>query len=1149
MAESLLLLVVRSVACKATNTLVQAVTRMCGLDNDRQTLERHLLAVECKLANMEERSQTNAYLRSWMEKLKAVAYEADDLLDDFLYQALRRKAQVRESPSHKILGYFTHRSPLLYHFAMSKKLKGVLNKIKELVEEMNTFGLENSVNREDRQHPWRQTHSRLDESTKIFGRGDDMKVVAKMLLDQQDQQKVQVLPIFGMGGLGKTTLAKMVYNDKDVQPHFQLKMWHCASGNFDVIVLMKSIIELAINGLPENDKQPARNGNWYLSDNIVLLQMKLYEVIGRKKRFLLVLDDVWNEDRWMWENELKPLLCYVGGPGSVIIVTCRSKQVVSIMHTVKPHELAFLSEEEWELFSKKAFSNGIEKQEELVTIGRRIAMGGLLSSKQQVWEWKAIEKTNIGDNVGGKHEVMHILKLSYKHLSSEIKKCFAFCALSPKHYEMQKDKLIQLWIANGFIQEEGTMDLTQKGEFIFHELVWRSFLQDMEVVAQYSSYLGNIKYETVVCKMHDLMHDLARDVSNECATIEELIEQKALVKNTRHLQIPDVKSENLLFNGKTSLRTLLAPSWTCKDTNQLPQASLRALHLERILTNFKSLNAKHLRYLDLSYCIVSATLLDSICLLYNLQTLRLNHCKGLRHLPEDMVLSLRKLINLYLFGCQWLEWMPRNIGQLNKLCTLTTFVVDTRDGCGIEELKDLWHLRNRLELYNLRKIKSIENAKEANLQQKQNLNELLYSWGREIYDEPENEACNEEEVFQCLKPHSKIQILELYGYGGREIPQWMKDSQMFQCLRKLIITNWTRCKNIPVVWLSLSLEYLSLHNMDKLHTLCGNLCIEGGGHNTPPQIFPKLKAMILDNLHSLEGWAVSSTGMAIDSLTFPVLEDLEIYNCPKLTSFPLIPVLKVLRVKEVHTFPFSSDPEGTPQIERLLDISRLPTTLEILWIEGSPCLVALPSNLGDLVKLKELVVQNCIGLKALPDGMDGLTSLRYLTIMYSPAIEQLPNGLLERLPALDYLNIWGCPELERRCREGGGSYKCSNIWLQRDVKRSLWRPMETVPTIKKLRSYADRVRASELDKCLQKIGEDALTKKMRKSIEQLSTGIVNRLLHGPLQHLRCDGTDSRTLDETLENMHALNRMFGLDTEKAVMEQKINTKVEKQQTQN
>ncbi|RWW04692.1 hypothetical protein BHE74_00004460 [Ensete ventricosum] len=121
--------------------------------------------------------------------------------------------------------------------------------------------------------------------------------------------------------------------------------------------------------------------------------------------------------------------------------------------------------------------------------------------------------------------------------------------------------------------------------------------------------------------------------------------------------------------------------------------------------------------------------------------------------------------------------------------------------------------------------------------------------------------------------------------------------------------------------------------------------------------------------------------------------------------------------------------------------------------------------------------------------------------------------------------------------------------ITQELKRfEAWRDsLETVPTIKKLRSYADRIRVSELEKCFQKIGDDALTKKMRKAIEDLSSGIVNKLLHGPLQHLRCDGTDSRTLDETLENMHALNRMFSLDTEKAILEQKIKAKVEKTQS--
>lgn len=108
-----------------------------------------------------------------------------------------------------------------------------------------------------------------------------------------------------------------------------------------------------------------------------------------------------------------------------------------------------------------------------------------------------------------------------------------------------------------------------------------------------------------------------------------------------------------------------------------------------------------------------------------------------------------------------------------------------------------------------------------------------------------------------------------------------------------------------------------------------------------------------------------------------------------------------------------------------------------------------------------------------------------------------------------------------------------------------WRDsLETVPTIKKLRAYAERIRVAELEKCLSKMGDD-ISKKTKRAVEDLSKGIVNRLLHGPMQHLRCDGSDSRTLSETLENMHALNRMFSLETEISVLEQKLRAKVEKQ----
>ncbi|VAI68527.1 unnamed protein product [Triticum turgidum subsp. durum] len=705
MTESLLLPLVRCVAGKAADALVETVSRMCGLDGDRRTLERHLLAVECKLANAEERSETNGYVKSWMKELKSIAYEANDVLDDFRYEALRRQSKIGKSTTRKVLGYITRHSPLLFRFEMSRKLKNVLKKINKLVKEMNTFDLESSV-RKERQHPWRQTHSKLDDTKEIFGRDEDKKVVVKLLLNQQDQRNVQVLPIFGMGGLGKTTLAKMVYNDQQIQEHFQLKMWHYVSDNFNVVALLKSIIELAGNKRCD------------MPDTIELLRKQLEEVIGQN-RFMLMIDDVWNENERMWEDDLKPLLCSVGGPGSIIVVTTRSHKVASIMQTLRPLKRECLSEQDsWELFAHKAFSNGVEEQAELASIGRRIVnkcgglplalktMGGLLSSKEKVQEWKAIEESNIGDNDG---------------------------AVFYKDYEMEKDRLIQLWMANCFIQEEGTVDLVQKGEFIFDELVWRSFLQDKKVVVKSAIHHGDTQYKIVVCKMHDLMHDLAKDVTEECASIEGSSQQKALLKGVCHMKMSkaELQRSSGLCKGRTYLRTLLAPSesWedhnynfpsrSHKDIKELQQvlASLRALHCPPSPTVIcKAINAKHLRYLDLSGSDI-VRLPDSICMLYNLQTLRLIDCQNLQQLPKDMA-RLRKLIHLYLFGCDSLKSMSPNFGLLHNLHILTTFVVGTRDGLGIEQLKDLQCLSNSLELLNLSKIKSGENAKQPQSEEK-----------------------------------------------------------------------------------------------------------------------------------------------------------------------------------------------------------------------------------------------------------------------------------------------------------------------------------------------------------------------------------------------------------------------------------------------
>ncbi|KAM0828234.1 hypothetical protein ACQ4PT_067679 [Festuca glaucescens] len=773
MVGSLLLPMVRGVASKAASVLVQTVTRMCGLDDDRDTLELHLLAVERKLASAEERSETDLAVKRWMRKLRAVAYEADDVLDEFEYEALRRKYQIGESKKRKVLSYITHHSPLLFRFSMSTKLKNILQKIGKLVEEMNKFGLESSA---------------PVECATIYGRDDDEKVITKLLLDQRDQRKVQLLPIFGMGGLGKTTLAKMVYNDQVIQQHFQLKMWHCVSDNFDVIALVKSIIELATNG------------RCNLPDSMDLLQKRLGEVIGQQ-RFLLVLDDVWNEDERKWEDDLKPLLCSVGASGSAIVVTCRSQKVASVMQTLQPHKLACLNEEDsWELFAQKAFSSGVEEQAELVTIGRRIvkkcrglplalkAMSGLLSSYQQVQEWKAIDESNIGDNVRGKDEILPILKLSYKHLSSEMKQCFAFCVVFPKDYMLDKDELIQLWIANGFIQEEGTMDLAQKGELIFHNLVLS---------------LSKMDKLTTLCNNLDV--DAEGDIT-PLQTFPKLIQMSLS-------ELPSLEK------------------WA---ENSVGEASDR-------LTKFPVLKRLY---------IAKCPKLASVPVIPVIKVLSITGVCGI-------------VVGLVCMGILLGSWpflVSLTVESENNMAMLPLDVQQSRSPVPLEEFKKL------------------------------------------ILQGP-----------NCLVAASDL--------SGPHLTLW-------RCFALVEELDLIRCNNL-VHW-----PTDQLRGLDRLRYLCINSC---------------------DNL------------------------------------------------------------EGNSSSSR----ETLPLSLDKMWITNCRSVVALPSKIGDLTKLRILNMNGCSDLKALPDEMDGLTSLEQLWIYRCPGIEEFPHGLLQRLSYLKDLTLKGCPELERRCRQGG----------------------------------------------------------------------------------------------------------------------------------
>ncbi|MFS7909133.1 putative P-loop containing nucleoside triphosphate hydrolase [Helianthus anomalus] len=394
------------------------------------------------------------------------------------------------------------------------------------ISDVDDMGVENEM-------PNRETISLTHDSSIIFGRDEEMEMVTKAICNQDvGNGEVPVYSIWGMGGLGKTTLAQLVYNHERVKQCFDLKCWIYVFEKFPVKEIMKKIIESIDN----------RGCTLTLLDK---LQESLQSRLGGKK-FLVVLDDVWVEDdeteKSMWEELRKTLRC--GADGSIVVMTTRS-QATSQMFSKVPklqHKLGCLSgDDSWLLFKKCAFAPGREKDNisELEPIGREIVekckglplavktLGSLTWSKSSTSDWQHVKDNNIWD-LDEVKVLPAILKLSYDKLLPHLKKCFTYCCLFPKGCELGKDILISLWASNGFIPPKGGKDSYMLGEEILNFFVWRSFLQ---VVKPEKYGDGIYRY-----KMHDLMHDMAHDVmGHDCLVIERASNKVEIPNGVLHL--------------------------------------------------------------------------------------------------------------------------------------------------------------------------------------------------------------------------------------------------------------------------------------------------------------------------------------------------------------------------------------------------------------------------------------------------------------------------------------------------------------------------------------------------------------------------------------------------------------------------------------
>ncbi|XP_058215878.1 putative disease resistance RPP13-like protein 1 [Rhododendron vialii] len=213
--------------------------------------KRMLEQVEVVVADAEEKQVTDRGVNLWLEDLEDLSYDMDDVLDEFATEALRRKVmeEPRASTSkvRKLIPNCCKRfnpSTLVSDFRISSKMDEITARMQDLFDRRKGLGLKNIAAGGSGKASQRQPTSSLIIEPGLYGRDNDKKAIIELLLsDQSGSNKVGVVPIVGMGGVGKTTLAQMVYNDEMVDKHFEMKAWVCVSEVFDVVGVTKSILE------------------------------------------------------------------------------------------------------------------------------------------------------------------------------------------------------------------------------------------------------------------------------------------------------------------------------------------------------------------------------------------------------------------------------------------------------------------------------------------------------------------------------------------------------------------------------------------------------------------------------------------------------------------------------------------------------------------------------------------------------------------------------------------------------------------------------------------------------------------------------------------------------------------------------------------
>ncbi|KAH9689194.1 hypothetical protein KPL70_015417 [Citrus sinensis] len=886
-----------------------------GVGKEVEKLTSNLQAIQAVLHDAEKRQVKEETVRLWLDQLRGTSYDMEDVLGE--WNTARLKLQINKK---KVCSFFPAAScfgckPIVLRRDIALKIKEINETLDNIAKQKDQFGFSvNGTKSNERADQRVPSISSIDES-EIFGRQKEKnELVNRLLCESSKEQKgPRIISLVGMGGIGKTTLAQFAYNNDSVKRNFQKRIWVCVSEPFDEFRIARAIIEALKPGSAKE----------LVEFQSLMQHIQEYVVEGEK--FLLVLDDVWNEDYGKWEPFYN---CLKSSPhGSKLLITTRKETVALIMGSTQVISVNELSEMEcWSVFESLAFfGKSMQERENLEKIGWEIVrkckglplaaktIASLLLSKNTEKEWQNILESEIWELEAIEKGLLAPLLLSYKELPSKVKRCFSYCAVFLKDYEIRKHKLIELWMAQGYLSEKGAKEMEDIGEEYFNILARRSFFQDFD-----KGYDGEIS----TYKMHDIVHDFAQYLCrNECFALEIHSgsgEESAMSSfgetKILHLMLTLYKGASVPIpiwdnvKGLRGLRSLLVESdeysWFSEVLPQLfdKLTCLRALKLEvrqpwwcqnfikDIPENIEKL--LHLKYLSLAHQEAIERLPEALCELYNLERLNVSGCSHLRELPRGIG-KLRKLMYLYNAGTDSLRYLPAGIDELIRLRSVRKFVVGGGydRACSLGSLKKL-NLLRQCSIDGLGGVSDAGEARRAELEKKKNLFDLDLHFGHsrdgdeEQAGRRENEEDKDERLLEALGPPPNLKKLVIDEYRGRRNVVPINWIMSLTNLRDLSLNWWRNCEHLPPLGKLPSLEDLWIQGMKSVKRV-GNefLGVESDTDGSSVIAFPKLRRLRFVCMEELEEWDCG-TAIKGEIIIMARLSSLSIVYCPKLKALP-----------------------------------------------------------------------------------------------------------------------------------------------------------------------------------------------------------------------------------------------------------------------